>query len=242
MKRIVLLAIAAVPACQSPTGPATLDRVQRLYDEGLYAAASGAASVMVRDEARQADVAAWYGGLAEVRRGNDAASRSFFDRAATSTNPDVSGGAEAMLAQLAEDRSDDEAALRHYDAAWTLLTGADQRQVARRAEAIATRRNMSQTEAMWAGRLRPPAASTGSGGFALQAGAYSTRASATAHARKLSTQTVRAGIGPATVRQRAGKDGSLWLVQCGTYASRAEASAAKRKLPSVEFVVARMQP
>ncbi len=240
MRCFVLLVFTAA-ACQSTPAPANLGRVQQLYEDGLNGAASRAASVMLRDEAPSADIAAWYGGLAEVRRGNDAASRAFFERAAHAPNPDVAGGAEAMLGQLAEGRADDQAALRHYDTAWTLLDGSDQRQVATRAEAIAANANMSNTKAMWAGRLRPEA-TTPTGGFALQAGAYSTRASATAHARTLSTQTVRAGIGPATVRHRRSSGGSLWLVQCGDFTSRAEASAAKRRLPSVAFVVARMQP
>ncbi|MDP7029797.1 MAG: SPOR domain-containing protein [Phycisphaerales bacterium] len=244
MKRLALLTMTVVTAaCQSQPGPATVARVQRLYDEGLNGAASGAAAVMMRDESPEADVAAWYGGLAEIRRGNEAASRTFFERAALSSNPDVAGGAEAMLGQLAEGRADDDAALRHYGKAWTLLDGSDQRRVAQRAEAIAARRNMSNTQAMWAQRLKPGStAAPADGAFALQAGAYSTRASATAHARRLTTQTVRAGLGPATVRQRGTGSGSLWLVQCGSYGSRAAASAAKRKLPSVEFVVARQQP
>jgi hypothetical protein len=242
--RLAVLLGVLLPAmgCQPKAPPTTLQRVQRLYDEQLDGAASRAAAVMVRNHSPDAAAAAWLGGLAEYRQGHDEAARRLFMTASRDTDPAISGGAEAMLGQLAARRADDAEALRRYRNAWALLKGSDQRQVAVQALAVASRQKNSPIAATWRSRLNGSATAGAPADhpFALQAGAYRRRASADTHAQKLSPRTTDAGFGPAVVRKRSDANGTWWLVQCGAFTTRAEASAARRRLRTSEFVVARV--
>ena len=238
----MLTAVLSGLGCQPKAPATTLQRVQQLYEEKLDGAASRAASVMVRDHSVDADAAAWIGGLAEYRQGHYEAARGLFKTAAYSKDTAVAGGAQAMLGQLAAQRSDDSEALRRYDKAWTLLKGSDQRQVAVHALAVCSREKHSPEASTWRSRLDGPnmeAIPLGQS-FSLQAGAYRRRASADSHAATLSTQTKIAGLGPAIVRKRSDSRGTWWLVQCGAFATRAQASAARRRMRSEDFVVARV--
>ena len=237
-----LTAVLGGLGCQPKAPTTTLERVQRLYDEKLDGAASRAAAVMVRDHSVDADAAAWIGGLAEYRQGHYEAARGLFKTAAYSKDTAVAGGAQAMLGQLAAQRSDDSEALRRYDKAWALLRGSDQRQVAVHAMAVCSRDKQSPEASMWQSRLDGPSMEAIPSGrlFSLQAGAYRRRAAADSHAATLTTQTKTAGLGPAIVRKRSDSRGTWWLVQCGAFATRAEASAARRRMRSNDFIVARV--
>ncbi len=237
---LTLLTIAT--ACGPKTGGASLARVQRLYAEGLDGAASRTATVMMRQRTQDADAAAWYGGLAEFRQGHDEQARRFFLEAARSGDAQIAGGAEAMLGQLDTRRNDLAASQRHFDRAWILLKGSDQRQVAIRGLAAARTAGDTLAKARWQERLGERTASDGSSDveFALQAGAYRTRSSADAHASTLQNAAARAGLGPVQVRRRTDPQGTWWLVQCGDFATRAEASAARRRLPGERLIVARV--
>jgi len=248
MRTILLIApmLAMLAGCGTPPKAASLSRVQQLYAEGLDGAAAGAASVLVKNGAPGRREAAWYGGLAEFRQGHDAQARVLFKTAATSTEPQVAGGAEAMLGQLATRRAQYAEALKHFERAWLLLRGTDRRQTVRRAVAAAECSGNSQALDRWNGRLASGHAGSDAeapnGTWVLQAGAYRNRTAADAHAARLTARASRAGIGPVTIRSRRDQGGIWWLVQCGGFGSRTEASAARRSMPGDQLIVARASP
>ncbi len=238
---IVMIGLMMLAAsCQSPPRQATLERVATLYSEGLDASAASTATMIVRRGGIDAKTAAWYGGLAEYRLGHMAAARSFFNTAATSHDAAVAGGAQSMLAQIATNRADTDAALDHYDVAWNKLRGSDRRQVALHAIAAAQAAKDSQATNRWTRRLagQPTVASSDTSPFALQAGAYRSRSGAEKRASTL-RRTHDRTLSPIVVRGRSNDAGTWWLVQCGGYATQSTATAARRSLGTEEFIVVR---
>ncbi|MDP7071130.1 MAG: SPOR domain-containing protein [Phycisphaerales bacterium] len=235
----LVCATAMLTGCQPERSESNLQRVERLYGEGLNGAASAAASVVARGGSADAAAAAWYGGLAEFKQGHDEQARTFFKKAARSASPEIAGGAEAMLAQLATRRGDYAQSLRRAERAWSLLRGSDRRQAAIRGLAAAEVAGDTLAVGRWRGRLEGQSASTPHA-YVLQAAAYRSRSSADAHAARLEASAGGAGLGPVTVRSRQDPNGDWWLVQCGGFASRAEASVARRRLPREELIVARV--
>ncbi len=234
----ILFAAATLTACQPKRGGSNLQRVERLYGEGLNGAASAAASMVARGGSSDASAAAWYGGLAEFKQGHDEQARTFFKQAIRSSSPRIAGGAEAMLGQLATQRCDYAESLRRYERAWSLLEGSDRRQAAVRGLAAAETAGNTLATGRWRSRLEGDTTST-SHAYVLQAAAYRKRASADAHAERLEGSAGGAGLGPVVVRSRQDSGGDWWLVQCGGFASRAEANVARRRLPREELIVAR---
>ena len=227
--------------CQhTPPSTASLDRVARLYDEGLDASAASTATMVIHQGGSSAETAAWYGGLAEYRQGHAAAARRFFDTAAKSPNAVIAGGAESMLGQLAEQRADADAAMAHYEQAWAKLRGPDRRQVALHAMSVAQRQRNQTAVAVWKGRLAgtPSQPTTSTAAFALQAGAYQSRSGAEQHASRLRNR-YGSQLQPIVVRGRSGASGTMWLVQGGAYDTRGRAAAARRALGTDAFIVVR---
>jgi len=243
---LILLSAFLLGGCGSAPKVTSMERVEQLYAEGLDGAATRAADILVRTRAPGRAEAAWYGGLAAYREGNDSQARSLFKTAATSRTQQIAGGAEAMLGQLSTRRFDYAEALQHFERAWLLLRGTDQRQATLRGVAAARCSGNSQALARWEGRLKSAesaAPSTDSDeAWVLQAGAYRNRTAADTHAARLRPRATRAGVGAVTVRSRRDSGGIWWLVQCGGFASRTEASAARRSLNSDDLIVARRTP
>lgn len=235
----IVASASLLAACQPERTGTSLQRVERLYGEGLNGAASAAASVVARGNSSDAAAAAWYGGLAEFKQGHDEQARTFFKQACRSSSPKIAGGAEAMLGQLATSRGDYAESLRRYERAWSLLQGSDRRQAAVRGLAAAETAGNTLAAGRWRSRLEGDSRST-SHAFVLQAGAYRSRSSADSHAQRLAHSAGSAGVGPVTVRSRQDQSGNWWLVQCGGFDSRAEANVARRRLPREELIVARV--
>jgi hypothetical protein len=242
IRRLALLAAVLLSGCQSRPPAANLQRVQRLYEERLDGAASRTAELMLKQRSPGAATAAWYGGLAEFRNHDMTAASTFFIAATRAGDPTVAGGAEAMLGQIATDRTDYAEALRRYERAWSLLRGSDQTQAGIRALAAAETAGNALAADRWRKRLSTSGAmvATADHPYALQAGAYRTRGAADKHAASLAAIMRRSGLTPVTVRTRRDNGGTWWLVQCGAFASRAEAVAARRSAPSQDLIVARV--
>ncbi|MCH2141978.1 MAG: SPOR domain-containing protein [Phycisphaerales bacterium] len=241
MRTAIVLMLLLCAGCQEATqSTASLDRVATLYQEGLDASAASTAAMVVRQGGQDATTAAWYGGLAEYRQGHAAAARRFFEQAATSPTPAIAGGAESMLGQLAQQRADTTAAMKHYEQAWTDLRGPDRRQVALHAIAAAQRDRDTTAAASWKRRLagQPSDVTMASSSFALQAGAYQSRTGAEQHATRL-RHSHGGRLQPIVVRGRTGPSGTMWLVQGGAYETRRSAAAARRTLGADDFIVVR---
>lgn len=239
--RLAVLAAILLTGCQPKPPAANLQRVQRLYDERLDGAASRTAELMVKQHSPQAATAAWYGGLAAFRSRNVDKAKTLFEAAVRSSEPQVAGGAEAMLGQLATDHRAYADALRRYERAWSLLSGSDKRQAGVRALAAAETSGNTLAADRWRARLSTSgAAAAAEHAYALQAGAYRTREAASKHASSLGPTMKRSGLSPVVVRTRTDGGGTWWLVQCGGFASRAEAAAARRSAPGQGLIVARV--
>lgn len=68
---LILLSAFLLGGCGSAPKVTSMERVEQLYAEGLDGAATRAADILVRTRAPGRAEAAWYGGLAAYREGND---------------------------------------------------------------------------------------------------------------------------------------------------------------------------
>jgi hypothetical protein len=242
-RHLALLAAILLMGCQPKPPAANVQRVQRLYEEQLDGAASRTATVMVDQRAPDADMAAWYGGLAAFRNRDMPAAHTLFIAASHSGTPALAGGGEAMLGQLATNNSDYAEALRRYERAWALLRGSDQRKAGERALAAAETAGNTLAADRWRARLSTSGSAVNDAAhpYALQAGAYRTRGAADKHAASLAKVMRRSEFAPIAVRTRRDNGGIWWLVQCGEFASRAEAVAARRSARRQDLIVARVR-
>jgi len=84
-------------------------------------------------------------------------------------------------------------------------------------------------------RSAPP---SGSGSFALQAGAFQNESNARRRAAEIATSARQAGLGePRVVRTRDAGGREFWAVQVGQFTSRAGAEAAKARVASLNLII-----
>ena len=236
---LFVTALLTASAC-APKSGGGLDDALTSYNAGNFQAAyDKAQSSRWSGPPRDRTEAAYIGGLAATKLGRTASARTLLEQAADSSDPEIAGRAGVTLGTVLLDDGQPLQAARAFDAAAEHLEGDDLART-RMLAGIAYRDAGYAADA----RKRFDAASRGSSGdlgnraaneisrtgFTIQAGAFSTRNSAVAHAETVSTAARSRGMPSASVIKSM-RDGQVrWLVQIGNYPDRAVAQSNLNRL------------
>jgi septal ring-binding cell division protein DamX len=237
-----LLCITAIlfsSAC-APQSDKGLDSALSSYNAGNFQAAyDQAQSARYGGSPRDRTEAAYIGGLAATKLGRTGSARTMLKQATSSSDPEIAGKAGVTLGTVLLDDDEPLQAARAFDTASDHLRGEDLARtrmlagIAYRDAGYAAdaRKRFDAASRSSSGDLGSRAANEISRtGFTIQAGAFSTRDSAVAHATTVSTAARTRGMPPATV-VRSLRDGKVrWLVQIGNYPDRAVAQSNLNRL------------
>ncbi len=223
-------------------GQSGLDQALSSYNVGNYQQAyDQAQSARYRGSSGDRAEAAYVGGLAAVRLGRTASARTLLDQAVQSRDSNVAGQAGVTLGTVLLDDGEPLQAARAFDAAANHLQG-DELARTRMLAGIAyrdagyaadARKRFDAASRSTSGDLGTRAANEITRtGFTIQAGAFSTREAAVAHAETVSTAARSRGMPQASVI-RSVRDGKVrWVVQLGNYPDRAVAQSNLDRLGS----------
>ncbi len=224
------LLLTTVAACGPKT--ASLDAALSRYDRGLFATAQQMAETVAGNTSGNAKAdAAYVAGMAALQQRHGAAdARRWLTEATRSTDAAVRGRAHAMLGELDRREGKAEAAIRQYERAWPGLNGQQRRETAEAAMRLLAAAGDEAGAAAWRHRVSGSDAAPSTGGWTLQAGAFSSRNGADTHRRTLTDTSTKAGMGAPRVHHAKRSGRSMWLVQLGAFDSRAAAEAARRRV------------
>lgn len=241
---IFAVALSAVLLLIAGCGPkaSSLDAAMDRYDRGLYATAQQMAEAVADSSSGNAKAeAAYVAGMAALQQRHGTEDAGVWLTAATrTTDAPLRAKAEAMLGEVARREGRAEAAISHYERAWSGLRGHQRQETAEAAIRLLAASGDTAGAAAWQHRLAGSDAAPSSGGWTLQAGAFASRNGADAHRRTLNSTTSRAGLGVPRVHQTDRNGRSMWLVQMGAFDSRSAAEAARRRLSGMELLIVRV--
>lgn len=154
-------------------------------------------------------------GLCEFKLQKVESSKGWFQKAATSTNPEVKGKAMAMLGIIASNRGDETAAQLAFSNAATNLQGIDKQNASQRSGTLHKLNN-----------------------YTLQFGAYREKENAKKAIESISNALQKANLGNAWITEEKSKIGrTLYLVQAGRFPTRISASSSRNEHPLPQCVV-----
>lgn len=211
---------------------ASLDAAVSRYDRGLFATAQQMAETVAGNTSGNARAdAAYVAGMSALQQHHGATdARRWLTAASRSTDTAVRAKAHAMLGELDRREGNADAAIRQFERAWPGLNGQQRQETAEAAIRLLAAAGDEAGAAQWRHRVGGSDASPSTGGWTLQAGAFTSRNGADTHRRTLTATSTSAGMGSPRVHrtQRSGR--SLWLVQLGAFDTRAAAEAARRRV------------
>jgi cell division protein FtsN len=261
---VASLAVAPLVGCATGDTRAQLDRSVAAYDKDDFATARKEAEAAAESATttKDADDAAYMAGMSAFRQGDYTDAVRWLTEASRASNEWTAGQAGVMLGNAQLKLSKPRDAAKSFASAAQKLSGDDARK-ARIAAANAYKEagdsraadeqfrlaNVPTTVVVDAGSGTPPAppagtrpdkgaASSASGPFVLQAGAFRDRSKAASRANELRVAAVRAGLGePRIATKRGGDGGTLYVVQMGGFPDRRSADGAAAKLGQSGVVV-----
>ncbi|MDG2031101.1 MAG: SPOR domain-containing protein [Phycisphaerales bacterium] len=233
--RVLCLAAILFSSACAPRADTGLDSALASYDAGDFESAyDQAQSARYGGSSRDRTEAAYIGGLAATRLGRTGSARVMLEQATSSSDPEIAGRAGVTLGTVLLDDGEPLQAARTFDSAATHLHGEDLARtrmlagIAYRDAGYAAdaRKRFDAASRSSSGDLGSRAANEISRtGFTIQAGAFSSKDSAVAHATTVSTAARPRGMPTATVVKSVRNGKVRWLVQIGNYPDRAVAQS-----------------